>query len=686
MGVKFSGSGRAVLLFVLALFLSWQTAVAQGGPTIEIDGDDPLTASWPVLSDPGEIVFTLFNLTTGDIDVSYRLDELHTADGLPLDPAPDLPPQSDTLPAASGQSYAVSLAILGGLHAGSYSATLIVSDLSNDFVALRDVVLTVVDPAAPSKKKPQPLQDSWTSRADRWVMLLPQPLLMRSDVLPLDVPYQGGEEGAPVDLDLPQDVELGKLVNENGRIASVSWNGVVVEADRDLAGIELSFDGLDAIGAYEGDITLPGPDGEETVALTANVTTLIIWPILFIIFAIIIAILFRRWLDKGRKLDQLRFRLRDLVERRWPQNLAEFKDIGYPPPASGRAASLPCPLDEITYMAYDMSGSLEKNAQQMLGSEPGYAGQSVADLNKLTQFELAEDNESYIKLQADIAALEEAAGSWPAFGHSLVALDKALRGMSKKLADAKEDRESDPAFITQACGYLKGDSDLSVAAYDGLPAAVDEAAALVKEWPKLVESLEGHRQIVAKIEAAPGYPKDGDEKRMAMVKADLAAVDGLLWLEPDVAEIVAGTEKHMREAEAQLRTLQRKYLPRAASALESGGAKGLAGALQAMLVPGAWANLLAPVTAVQSAAAEREAEPETAAQIRGRMRFYDGLIFLVTAVLTVYAGLELRYFDKNFGTIWDFIFLLTLGLAGGIAVDTLIKYLGNYLNAGVPGE
>ena len=209
MGVKFSGFGRIVLLVVLALFLSWRTAVAQSGPTIEIDGDDPLTASWPVMTDPGEIVFTLFNLTNGDIDISYRLDELHTADGLPLDPAPDLPPQSSTLPAASGQSYAISLAILGGLQPGTYSATLIVSDLSNDFVALRDVLLTVIDPGAPLKKKPQLLQDSWTSRADRWVMLLPQPLLMRSDVLPLDVPYQGAEQGVPVDLDLPPDVELG---------------------------------------------------------------------------------------------------------------------------------------------------------------------------------------------------------------------------------------------------------------------------------------------------------------------------------------------------------------------------------------------------------------------------------------------------------------------------------------------
>ena len=45
MGVKFSGFGRIVLLVVLALFLSWRTAVAQSGPTIEIDGDDTLTAS-----------------------------------------------------------------------------------------------------------------------------------------------------------------------------------------------------------------------------------------------------------------------------------------------------------------------------------------------------------------------------------------------------------------------------------------------------------------------------------------------------------------------------------------------------------------------------------------------------------------------------------------------------------------
>ena len=162
MGVKFSGFGRIVLLVVLALFLSWRTAVAQSGPTIEIDGDDRLTASWPVMTDPGEIVFTLFNLTNGDIDISYRLDELHTADGLPLDPAPDLPPQTTKLPAASGQSYAISLAILGGLQPGTYSATLIGSDLFNVFVSVSDVLLTVVDRGAPLKKKAELVQDMWT--------------------------------------------------------------------------------------------------------------------------------------------------------------------------------------------------------------------------------------------------------------------------------------------------------------------------------------------------------------------------------------------------------------------------------------------------------------------------------------------------------------------------------------------
>ncbi|MFN2135938.1 MAG: hypothetical protein ACK2UK_08300 [Candidatus Promineifilaceae bacterium] len=714
---------RGTFSYILAIFLLLACAAAAIGqePSIQIEGDVPLTAAWSASDGFSPLRFRIYNLSPDVQTISYRLDPPMNEDGLLLlDLQGDTAEQRVTLPPDTGQLVVFPLSATDP-PPGKYNSTLVVSSVPGGDILLHPVQLTVTAPdSEPDTAAVAPLAASWTVTVQRWALLrsncygeLRPPFLDRAaaeryrsycsgypyfdpNYLALDVSPNDFLAAAPA-ASTASPLELGRLVNETSDIATVYWTGEAQALEGGATGIRLYYEGLDEIGSYSGKISVPGGDEDTAVDLTVNQTTAWIWAVLTILAGTGLALLVDRWLNRDRKLRQLEIRIIDLLPAYDTRNGEYEKAL-----QTGAAwENLP---------AYDLAPTISRQILSFIGTD-GQSGR-LGEVKVQNRLRLDDKNEAYQALVEEVDGLYEAVASWPSLAPLLVALKKerdlrpdAYWKQFERPSSVKRDL---PKLVETTVTYLAGEDLNSTSEFEKRVEQVAAMTQFVKEWEKLQLSLVASRSLAEVIYNYPRFkalkPGDDDRTLLTKTKRQLERVHALLWTAPTPADMGTESIAQINEIEGNLLALQAIYQeplfeatdltlpPNQAYVLTStettwprpwwsGGWQALPLREEMTLtLSTAWARLAGLLQApVARAAAPPRELAAIADEARNRARAIDLLLFGAALLLAVMAGMELLYIGKNFGTWWDFLKLFTLGFAAKLGFDLVQTYLSNYL-------
>ena len=675
---------RTLFLFLLiAVILLPQAVYADEQPaSIAFKNADKLSLPY---EEKGfkSLEFTIYNNKTTPINLTYRietpldkqghrllleelLEEKNLADGT----APV------SLPGALSQKFTISFKEgYEPLYEGSYTSKLIVSDLSNDQVISKELEFVFPKPA--ESFTPKPLKKEWTARVERWLLWNNSLLRTTQNCLPLDVDYDklAALPDPAKSLGLSQGAAepLGVLFGENGEMARVYWTGEIRKLPDGKAGIVLKFLDLKRIGKYSGTLTLfEDKDKKEgEVTFTLNYTTNILWPILLISLGILLAVWAAAYSNSKRKVMLLRKSLYELpglfeqAHKKYLENIEKENKN---------------PAFEV-YKNYTLKAAIFENIGA--AAKPKSLLGRVQKLLKDNPFSLADENEDHKALLADIKKIQEHIEAWPLLGSSLARLDGELLKFREQLSKldptlyfGENPFPSPVKVLPDLESPLKEKPQLNFETLASLTAKTEKARALLKTWQESEAQLRQDYAYINKIEADKEWKKysDEDRERFGEIVEGYGAAAYVLWFEEKADNL--GKLLDTLQIQSLLPFLKTLIFQHPLSG------KPLKEKDQELWAPTRKGGLDISEyvrTILALAGEDKEEQPAYALEaekISTRLWVLDILLVFLAFVFALAAGLESEIIGKNFGTVWDVIKLLTLGLASKLTLDTLDKALG----------
>ena len=675
---------RTLFLFLLiAVILLPQAVYADGQPSsISFKNADKVSI---VYEEKGfkDLEFTIYNNKTTPIDLTYRIEPPQDKEGHRL-LIEDLleektlrdGPSTVSLPAAGSKDFTISFKEgYEPLYEGTYTAKLIVSDLSNDQVISKELEFVFPKPA--ESFTPKPLKKEWTARVERWLLWNNSLLRTTQNCLPLDVDYAklAAVQDPAKSLGLGQGAAepLGILFGENGEMAQVYWTGEIKKLPDGKAGILLEFLDLKKIGKYSGTLTLfEDKDKKEgDVTFTLNYTTNILWPILLISAGILLAVWAGAYSNSKRKVMLLRrslYKLPGLFEQAHKKYLENIEKENKNPAFE-------------VYKNYTFKAAIFENIGA--SAKPKSLLGRVQKLQTDNPFSLADENEDYKTLLADIKKIQEHIEAWPLLGSNLAKLDGELLKFKEQLSKldptlyfGENPFPEQPKLLPDLESPLKEKPQLNFETLTSLTAKTEKARALIKTWQESEAQLRQDYAYLNKVEEDKVWKKysDEDRERFGKIVENYGAAAYVLWFEEKADNLSKALDT--LQIHSLLPFLKNLIIQHPLSG------KPLKEKDQELWTPTRKGDLDISEyvrTILALAGEDKEEQPAYALEaekISTRLWALDILLVFLAFVFALAAGLESEIIGKNFGTVWDVIKLLTLGLASKLTLDTLDKALG----------
>ncbi len=606
-----------VLLVTLAsLSIAPALLAADDPPAVQFAADAPLSVAWV----DGQIVAALQNNTTDNLTVAVRL-EAFTGVGAVIEASAltTAPALTVTLPAAGSVHVSFPLRTLRPAP-GRYDGFVTAVEQIHNLVVRKPVVLTVSNPAAVA-----PLIPALTSFTVRAYRLSPfSPLwCVYNCALPL--------QGEPENQIAPAGA-LGYLLGDHGGALRVSAGPFV--RDGGLALIYGFTGNWGAAGSYTGQVDLAPTDAANgAIALTVNVADAIWIPILLLIIGVMIVAWTQNWLGVRRPLWELVRReasASEIVQQSGPV-------CGYD--IRGDAAQQ---LTEIRSEAQ----ALDRIWLRLL-FDP-------ADVERARQ--------DHARIEQRLAAVEAQLDLWQKWPFHLAELERALlQAATPAIEQASPPpilpaSQTSPAFFDAALALTRGKPS-TLAELERLADVVAQATRLARCWGAWEQRLAGARAQLDLL--ADLTPPEARMVERARQQANSAWAD--LWTAHDLSALTAQhTEEEIAAViETVHRLLHRLPAPtRGVVAKEPGAPSAPRGV--GVALPGY------AVTDLPAAPAARAQRAQQA------LHMGDRAFLGIAIVVALAGGLNELYFDKNFGSLADWLQALTWGAGTKLGVD-LVK-------------
>jgi hypothetical protein len=650
------------LLFILLLFPS-QT-VADGPPRpVQFADEETLTLTWSE-----NIEFVVLNNTTKDITVTIGIGGFEPAAGDKVLEAGDLLlPYDSTIEIVDSGSEPVVIPVDANKRPAPdiYTAMLVVSERTKDVVIRKPIQITVRDEEAPPPKTPPtPLNPGVSALTITAYRVLP--FVKPWCPLGCNVPVEDDSGAVNV-----KPGHLAYLGGENGGALGVSVAGY--SADR---GATLGLDFADdwgRVGKYEGDVDFL-PDDEEDeeagkVTLTVNVKDIILWPIIFLLAGIYLAIWTEHWVGVRRKLWALISRqgMVESVFNKQDDPIAGYsikRDLIGTQEGKGR-------LDKLL----ERLKALDKTAFQTFTENLKTAFRARKEEEKASE----EEKNEYEKVVEELELIEEAVEAWGDFGEQLKGLKEALDTKAKPAIDeAKKEgrRPSDwvfpypphdkpelyefPQFYTVALSLLEGEP-LTLEEFKELREKIKKVKKLAESWGDLEKTVWWIRERMADLKQLHDKMTPAEQKLLdgAYQDANSAWVD--LWLATDDADLEErGAKAELASAQDAVRRLYHVRRPPAPPAPEWRKEE-----KEKLYLP-------SPLEVT-----ELPEEPEKRAlYARQALLLGDGALVVIGTAIALVTGLTELYFTENFGTFANYLAALIWGAGTQASVTVLNTALG----------
>ena len=439
----------------------------------------------------------------------------------------------------------------------------------------------------------------------------------------------------------------------------ITLSGTTSELLSGRIGLDLSLKGMDLPGTYKGEINL-NPYDKQTgvVKLTAIVSDMFAWPLLTLILGILVAAGVERLTTVILAFLRLKERL-SLIEKR-------LNKTGQGTPESPGASA---PFS--TERAFQSKMSEIRNA--------------LKNLSLLTVDKLDDDNLQYKNIKDELDKLESQMSAWEGFETQLKDLRDALKrveaepGQGPGIIKAEEKK---PRFLSWACWLLEG-RELSLEQFVAHQEQTTKATELANDWVTLNEkAVRSYDYLeMLKKEYLKGEPEAEEQttigKDLKGINRKLIEAWCELWYARDAQELEShGTKAELDEVDQKISSLYYliidKEKPGKPDSIKSTRSPEDDGKLSVSNV-----SELAGVSSIKGGTGVSRLNHLT--RIPGHLmrmprraaaksyslmiRVSSMALFILSMLLSIYAGMEYVYFGKPFGTWQDYLRALTWGLA-----------------------
>ena len=618
---------------------------AQAPLPIAFGDPEPSVANWPEA-----ITATLLNNTTDTLEVTVEFTDFVAEESEETWPSAELLrsyPATITIGPAGQASLMAVLSREVPLAPGRYTASLVLAVPSHDAVLRKDVIVAV--PTSTISSAGAPAVETWTLNAVRILPFI-DPICLRGLATGCTLPLAATGEVSQA------STRVGYLANPRG-------GGLAIDLDdarsADAAArLRLAFDrrwGL--TGTYEGTLDLAPQDaGQGDVALTVNVKDIILWPLLTLLLGLAAARFAQRYLTVRRTTLRLLRRLN----------------------ATGLTfAKLRKSVHGYT-VAEDFHAQKGRLDEAIRAWDRGHFG-SLTD----------EEREHFqATILTPLEELEQQTEIWAEFRDRLDRLGRRLLHNARPAIDQAEppaDIElEEPRFYTAARELLRG-TKMQMAQVSALARRIDNAAELAVLWGELSQLTVLVRDAIGELHKPGVELSESEAEMLETARHHLNSAARDLWEATDLDDLQRRETQHeLVTAQDLTRRLMDPFVYYAGSeltdqirALEDEAGETAATESFAIQVLGklqplvrAYARLEAfrlphldlSVYTSLSTDAERSAFTERALLVSERS---IAVIALVTALI---GGLD-RYFTTSFGSLADYLALLTWGLATKAGLD-----------------
>ena len=467
---------------------------------------------------------------------------------------------------------------------------------------------------------------------------------------------------------------LGVLFGEDGEMVQVYWSGEIKKLPDGKAGILLAFLDLKKIGKYSGTLTLfEDKDKKEgEVSLTLNYSTNILWPILLISLGILLAVWSGAYSNSKRKVLLLRKNIYELPGLFEKNHKKYLENIG--------KENKKTAFEE--YKQYTFKAEIIKT----IGApdKPESLTARVIKLQKNNRFSLADENEEYKAINAGIKKVQDHIEAWPSLGTNLAKLDAELVKFREHLVkldtslyfgkNNENPLPARPKVLADLETPLKEKAELDFDTLTQLTTKTEKARALIKTWKETENLLREDYEYINKIEEDKEWKKfsDEDREKFGEIAEGYGAAAYSLWYGEKIEDLnkildtlqIQSLMPYLKNLMIQHPLSGKPLKDQELWAPERRTSTELIDFINSMFYLGP---------------EEKEEEPSYAlevSRINTRMWVFDILLIFLAFVFALTAGLESEIIGKNFGTVWDVIKLLTLGLASKLTLDTLDKAHG----------
>jgi hypothetical protein len=495
--------------------------------------------------------------------------------------------------------------------------------------------------------------ETWTVNAYRWIPFIGKPITLQHRYLPVDA-------NSAIDSKLRPGSTLGVLVRENGGATEAYWTGRLIIIDENIRGLELDFRNLTRVGRYKGTIDLAPEDTETgTVTVTVNATDIVIWPLLGLVFGIYAAVRIQKYIGVDRKILQWLAREAELGQK-CDKAQQRFREQ-----AEGKP-----------YATYEICEAL-KVQRRVIARRLVEIGQS--------RFPALDEEEDHFKIEivGPIELIEAAIVQWDSLAGDLKALEEALNNVKaharnapppKPLLDAYSITLIDgmPRFYTQAHKLLEGES-IGLDAFNPLRESVNKSTEVAKLWSKQEQAVKTVRRAIEELRTREAEMNESEKRRLDHAQSRINSAWVGLWTAENADDFAKrNTEADIKAAQDALAGLERFFReptrPTTADPTETRAFPLPRLFEQALKVQPLSFDFLVLDIGLTTLPADDEARAKTVK----RMRLRRDRVLLWSAIgIAVTTGLAALYFGKNFGSLMDYLAVITWGMVTKAALETI---------------
>lgn len=660
---------RLILATLLLVLAAAGSVAAQSTLPIAFSDPAPSVVLWP---EPIET--TILNNTTVSLVVSLQFTAFsHEETGTEY-PAIELLqryPPSVTIAPAGQASLSLPVRDAAALAPGSYSASLVLAVDSANVVLRKAVTIVVPHPAPPVAPQPEmlapvqaqpiiPSVSTWTLNALR-VLPFMDPICVRGLVTGCSLPINT-EGGRPV---LEGTMRLESLSSERGGGLMITMEDASPSRG---AALDLTFDrrwGL--TGTYTGQVDFVPDDPDlGTVDLTVNVKDIVIWPVLCLWVGVATARYVQRYLTVRRETLKLLERLNSV-------NL-EFAKL------------------RKSVHGYTVAEDFEVRHMQLEAA--------IQEWDRTHFGELAEsEREAFTTtILEPLAVLEAQTAIWSQFRDKLDRLGRTLLQDARPAIDHAEAPAGidlkEPRFFTNGRALLRG-TKLQMPQVREYAERIDKASDLAASWGELSELALLVRDAIRELSKPAIQLSISEREMLETARHHLNSAARDLWEAPNLDDLRRrNAEKELTTAQEIVRRLMDPFVYYAGSEV----AKELETAPEAEVSAGSLTSfsvemlsklppLVRTYARVESFQLPRigldryDMLPTTVAKqayVRRALLFGEQTVTWAAMLASMVVGLE-RYFTTNFGSLADYLALLTWGLTAKAGLELANAVLSRFL-------